>query len=106
VDAVELLKRHGIAEDNDLSSSSESESSSYSDDEPRRLRGAFKFTPQEIYNQLRGDEDPKAKGWNNNFLKTEVDTPQGKLSFIAALAVKRMVYQRALAKVRKDRNPP
>jgi len=99
-DTVTLLKRYG--RDGEDPSSSESDESEDSNDKPRRLRGPFKFTPQEVYDNLRGDEDPVEKGWNRKFLTTEVNTEMGKMSFVTALGLKRRVYQRALAQVRKD----
>jgi len=100
-DTVTLLKRYG--RDGEDPSSSESDDSADSNNKPRRPHGAFKLTPQEIYDGLRGDEDPVEKGWNRKFLTTIVNTEMGKLSFVAALGIKRKVYQRVLAQVRKDR---
>ena len=102
VDTMELLRRCGHQEDEESSSSSDSEDSDDSETGPRRLRGAFKFTPQEVYDRLKGDEDPQRMGWDRKFLTTPVDTPTGRMSFITALEAKKKVWQWSRAKERMD----
>jgi hypothetical protein len=45
------------------------------DGRPKRNRGTFKITPQEVYDRLTGNEDAVELGWHREFLKTQVDTP-------------------------------
>ena len=86
-----LLKELGIEGRKRFENSSDSESDSddSTDSRARLYKGLFKFTPQEVYGGLKGDEDPIKKGWSRKFLSTKIQTETGEMSFLQALANKR-----------------
>ena len=90
VDTQTLMERElGLGRGKRFEDSSDSEDDDSTDSRQRPFKGLFKFTPQEVYRSLKGDEDPNEEGWNRKFLSTKIQTDAGEMSFIQALANKR-----------------
>jgi hypothetical protein len=89
VDTETLIYQELGADGKSESSSEDDEDSDPDDPRGRPFKGPFKFTPQEVFDSVKGGENARDMGWSRRFLRTPVNTVGGRMPFIEGLRFKR-----------------